>query len=159
MMREILFRGKRADNGEWVYGYLTRRPSAIQMPGYAGPWYIEVPPKDPDDNGGVYNVLPDTVGQYTEMIIKDDEKDDDDVIEIFEGDVIEGSVLLCGHEERYRGVVKYHEAAFGLCSVFDPQKWDYDLGDFARITRISKLDVDVIGNVYDNPELFEEATT
>ena len=81
MMREILFRGKRADNGEWVYGYLVRRPSAIQMPGYAGPWYIEVPPKNPDDDGGVYHVLPDTVGQYIGVT-------DIHGVKVFEGDIV-----------------------------------------------------------------------
>lgn len=64
-MREILFRAKRIDTGEWVYGYLVKRPSTIQMPGYSGPWYIKVPPKTPEDDGGMYNVDPDTVGQYT----------------------------------------------------------------------------------------------
>ena len=57
-----LFRGKRIDNGEWVEGYLSKRPSAIQIGTYC-PWYISVPPLDPDDNGGYYNVDPATVGE------------------------------------------------------------------------------------------------
>ena len=80
-MREILFRGKRLDNGEWVEGCLCKHPSAIQGPGYAGPWYIHVPPKDPDDNGGVYNVAPSTVGQFTGITDKNGRK-------VFEGDVV-----------------------------------------------------------------------
>ncbi len=58
MNREILFRGKRMDNGEWVYGNLVRYAN-----GYAEIWEIF--------NPDIYTVcrdwviIPDTVGQYT----------------------------------------------------------------------------------------------
>lgn len=66
-MREILFKAKRLDNGEWVEGYLVKYPSAIQV-GDCSPWYIQVPPVDPDDSGGVFNVDPSTVCQYTGQV-------------------------------------------------------------------------------------------
>lgn len=63
-MREILFKAKRTDNGEWVEGYIVKCPCAVQI-GNGSCWYINVPPVDPDDNGGRYNVNPETVCQYT----------------------------------------------------------------------------------------------
>ena len=93
-MREILFRGFHPCDGpdtivvdgekvkgRWVEGYIVRHPSAIQIGNDYSPWYIHVPPVDPDDNGGVFNVLPSTVGQYTGLTDKNGKR-------IFEGDIL-----------------------------------------------------------------------
>ena len=56
MEYEILFRGKRMDNGEWVYGYLcSKRTIAVESP-----------------VGNVEEIVidPDTVGQYTGLTDK-----------------------------------------------------------------------------------------
>ena len=79
-MREILFKAKRLDNGEWVEGYLVKYPSAIQV-GDCSPWYIQVPPVDPDDSGGKYKVDPSTVCEWTGLKDKNGKR-------IFEGDIL-----------------------------------------------------------------------
>lgn len=69
-MREILFRGKRINNEEWVYGDLTLYSKHMS--------YIKVDLIE----GEVFQVLTETVGQFVGSKDKND-------IEIFEGDIIE----------------------------------------------------------------------
>lgn len=134
-MREIIFRGKRTDNGEWVEGYLTRRPSAIQYETHYSPWYIDKPPRDPDDNGDFYNVDPETIGQFTGLIDADGKR-------VFEGDILknkEGFVYFGKHIAE----VVFDEGRF--CGLGD---YPFEPSDFHRC--------EIIGNIHDNPELLNE---
>ena len=122
-MREILFKAKRMDNGEWVQGYIVRRPSAVQI-GESSPWHIHVPPIDPDDSGGVFNVNPETVCQYTGLTDKNG-------VKIFEGDKL---------SDKYgdTGVVKFGWS-YGACGFFCE----------GVVDDITDNDLLVIGNTYD----------
>lgn len=67
-MREILFKGKRVDNGEWVYGFLVKM---------WGQYHIV----DQNNENSAYMIEPETVGQYTGLCDKNGKK-------IFEGDIL-----------------------------------------------------------------------
>ena len=77
-MREILFRGKRTDNGEWVEGDLRHGGYYLNDPDV----YILVPFADTVIN---YPVDPETVGQYTGAT-------DISGRRVFEGDIMETAV-------------------------------------------------------------------
>lgn len=126
MMREILFRGKRVDNDAWVEGLLT-----IMW----GQYHII----QPNDENTAYPIILKTIGQYTGMTDKNGTK-------IFEGDIIDFSGRSDG--EGY-GVVRYDvdETEFGIVydSIYE------GLG-----RRYYSRGIEVIGNIFDNPELSEE---
>lgn len=141
-MRQIIFRGKWTNNGEWVEGYITLRPRAIQFGEHYSPWYIDRPPNDPDDSGGFYNVYPETVGQFTGLT-------DNNGKRIFEGDVLERTNYK-GKKERWAVAFKY--GAFG---VFLDNEYGGYFEAFTDYDGTPPTDYEVIGNIHDNPELIE----
>ena len=133
-MREILFRGKRQDNGEWIEGCLLRvyervcravyqpREHAIQS---AEEWIA--PPF----------VVAKTVGQYTGLT-------DNNGKRIFEGDIVTYIGEVC--------VVKWDDETAKF--VLENKNF---MCDFEEVwCNRFKVKVVIIGTIYDNPEFLEE---
>lgn len=132
-MREILFRGKRIDNGEWVYGSLldAKEDTYIIPHGYEY-LYDEHEKLAFDVERCIVN--PKTVGQSTGLIDKNGKK-------IFEEDIVKERVwkMLCdGAFKKVDefSVVTFKEGMFSHCSQ-----------------PMGRLTVEVIGNIHDNPDL------
>lgn len=136
-MREILFRGQRKDNEEWIEGYYVRLGEHH---------YILTGKLDITKGFPIfvhYEVLPETVGQYTGLTDKNGKK-------IFEGDI----------------VVVYARGYHTVCTV----SWAETVAHFQlwQINTIPKTstnlnlgnyDCEVIGNIHDNPELLKGDTS
>ena len=139
-MREILFRGKRCDNGEWVQGYYIRADHHWHNHGIHKDWIT----LGASANGGwfalhnKYAVKAETIGQFTGLTDKNGKK-------IFEGDIIEW--FAQGESERPDfGYIEYDEQSFAWRVCW--QKYDPDFMEGMQQEYIS-----VIGNIHDNPEL------
>lgn len=124
MNREILFRGKRIDNGEWVEGSLLH--DTEQNESYIAECFE-------DKAAYIRQVIPETVGQYTGLTDKNGRK-------IFEGDV-----LLVSDTDT--AIVEYDETAAMFMAVFG-----YTDSDYTSLCN-QYPDIEIIGNIHDNPEL------
>ena len=126
-IREVIFRGKRTDNGEWIEG------SLLGIDWCDKPSTYSIAPNTPVSV--FYSVIPETVGQYTGLTDKNE-------VKIFEGDI----VSLVKHDSLIYKVV-YVPCRYELvnskgvnCFVLDIYKSE---------------NIEVIGNIHDNPEILK----
>ena len=139
MAREILFRGKRIDNGEWVDGYYTFYPQGFSVKGkpehvIRDTWELI---------GKLYFVDPDTVCQYTGLTDKNGRK-------IFEGDILKRVLLPTKRIEN-----NFRIAFVPVKSCFSAIDLDGSNVTFISDYINSSYEIEVIGNIFDNPELLE----
>ena len=131
-IREVIFRGKRTDNGEWVKGYLyITHTGAHEIGSYDAEINIE---------RFTFDVIPETVGQYTGLTDKNGKR-------IFEGDIVHcvskldsADMVIIFECGQFRMILaeKYHE--------YQTNVGYYDINCFAK---------EVIGNIHDNPEILK----
>lgn len=118
-MREILFRGKRVYNGEWIYGSYV---AGIKKSFIA----IEQ----------VYEIIPETIGQYTGLKDKKGNK-------IFEGDI-----LGCGD----KAVEIYFDKEYCQFRARKTTGFNSPIDYYCGYP----IKFEIIGNIYDNPELLKD---
>lgn len=137
-MREILFRGKREDNGKWVYGFYV---------GDTGDGCHEICDIT-SVTGHRVDVLPETVGQYTGLSDKNGKR-------IFEGDILDFQINI---KMKIRGKVIFARGGFQFESQGFEEEYGGSVNFDSDVIAFSSSCLDVIGNIYDNPELFPDQT-
>ena len=155
-MREILFRGKRVDGGEWIYGHYVHQYGANMI-------YL---PDGTDREYGFdcYHIIPETVGQYTGLTDKNGKK-------IFEGDILEVDVqeyeetpkeewyfcpkkVYTGRKIKALWSVEYKEHRCRGNGFYVYGK-DRRFNTTLTQSTIFNSNPVVIGNIHDNPELMK----
>lgn len=128
-MRTIKFRGKRLDNGEWVYGYLADKDYINDI--------------DTVDLSSI-EVSMDTIGEYAGL-------DDKNGKEIYEGDIVKTPLLdpifhdVISDVFDYAPICFYHGAFVVAYYEGEHKIYLEDLYD----------KVEVVGNIHNNPELLK----
>ena len=133
MNREILFRGKRVDNGEWVNGYLVKK---------IDPLYTDIEThcilhQERDNCGCLMSLMTwtrvdvETVGQYTGL-------NDKNNVKIFEGDIL-----------------KFRSGIYSVEWDNEHSKFLQRDGQFSRELHIWIAKSEIVGNIHDNPELLK----
>ena len=139
-MREILFRGKRKDNGEWIEGYYSYETDECSFELHL----------ISDNKSVVTEVVPETVGQYTGLKDKNGKK-------IFEGDIVKCTATNV-------------DCAFTAVVLFGNSNGEYNWGFQLKRIGGAEANTDillwvdmedtgayieVVGNIHDNPELLK----
>nr|DAG32016.1 MAG TPA: YopX protein [Bacteriophage sp.] len=124
-MRKIIFCGKTED-GDWIFGDL------LSPDGVADGYYIM------EDKPSIAKVIPDTVGQYTGLTDKNGKK-------IFEGDIVRFDYIGENMGVEGMATVIFQNGQFGVL-------WGWHK-EFVPLTGFCNTTIEVIGNIYDNPEL------
>ncbi len=155
-MRDIKFRGKLINSKKWAYGNLDIKKTGTAI-------------ITPDETvlGRYGRINRETVGQYTGLKDKNGK-------EIYEGDIIltqlakDKPFSKTAKSKRLRGVVKYNIKC-GKNFIDNTEKvrywgaeWDVEIIDKKDYEKYHNFawglffECEIIGNIYDNPELLEE---
>ena len=139
-MREILFKAKRVDNGEWEIGSLIALPT--------GEYEISNRCNNPPDSDPMWNkvvithkVNPSTICQYTGLKDKNGKK------------IWENDILMAHLDESYPEDVTYETVEWGVAGWVTHEANSIDRQD---LDGFDTEHFEVVGNIFDNPELLQE---
>lgn len=133
-MIKILFKGKRKDNGEWIEGFYVCLGNDLH--------YILTGKLDLTKHCVMFEkhaVIPETVGQYTGLTDKNGKK-------IFEGDVVNFKTTAYF----FKNCRINYESQFARFCAIDNKGYEYPMD--------KTFNYEIIGNVFDNPELLRSDT-
>lgn len=146
-MRDIIFRGKKAGANIWLYGqyysYYKKRKKK-QGNEVVQEEKEEVPCIYENEEPSGTEIAPETLGQFTGLYDKEG-------FPIYEGDIVR-----VADKDDYVRTVEYKNGGFGFLS-WDKNHW-YPFGFHWEIVIDSKsrcIDIEVIGNIHDNPEIMK----
>ena len=134
-MREIIFRGKREGVRDWVYGNLIECSNTALI---GGGWDIQFNNERKLYEAYLEEIIPETVGQFTGLVDKNG-------VKVFEGDVVKITHGNTTAPKPYIRKVEIILSSFGQLDMF---------GSFSN-GELNYPEVEVIGNIHDNPELLE----
>ena len=134
MKREIKFRGKCKNSGEWLYGYLFNYELSLTA---VTPCINICIPASLEEVYSDCTVYSDTIGQYTGLR-------DNSGKEIYEGDIVSIGNNLKAVVIWFNGSFRFKDELSCKATYFE------DMGVMMR-----DYDVCIIGNIYDNPELLK----
>lgn len=134
-MREILFKAKRKDNSKWIKGYYQKRYDLLSNEEHL------IFHADSYNVWEYAEIIPETVCQFTGLCDKNGKK------------IWENDILMANLDESYPEDVTYKTVEWGVtgwvtheANSIDRQYLDeFDLEHF-----------EVVGNIFDNPELLQE---
>lgn len=122
-MRDIKFRAKCKYTNRFIYGDLLHTSSGVRI----------------SEEDGDYEILPETIGQYTGL------KDINDA-DIYEGDICR--CINCEDEE-YLSKIEFDDGAFKI----EVTGCDYDYTAIGWALNNDIQEIEIIGNIYENPEI------
>ena len=134
--REILFRGKRVDNGEWIEGYFLPGNERKSLHPCI---FVYLPETQSFE---CFDIDIDTLSEYTSLTDKNGTR-------IFEGDIVKQE--FSKFRQGTNGICEFHDSSFGL------KIKDLGIEKFLPFACICNATYEVVGNIHDNPELLKGA--
>lgn len=130
-MQQRIYRGKRIDTGEWVIGSVLYKNDTLYI-------ITNAERKDGLLTVEGYEVLPVTVSEYVYV-------EDKNGVKVFSGDVLKNSF---GYIMEVVYVPKWH--------CYGYKYFRNGIKLYSRLYGLLKRDIEIIGNIYDDEELFNE---